>query len=221
MRHSKFHISDYIKVALISCFFLSFSAHAQYVEKGKGLVQFSGVVVTHDSLRPIPFVNLMIKGQYRGTVGDVYGFFSFVARKTDTIEFSSIGYRKITFIIPDSLKSDRYSLIQVMTQDTVLLHEVFIYPWPTKSQFEDAFLALRVPDDDLERAKKNLERSKLKELAKEMPMDASMNFKNTMQENYSRIYYAGGQIPPTNILNPLAWAKFIEAWKNGDFKTKE
>jgi hypothetical protein len=197
------------------------SSFAQTKDKAFDLVQFSGVVVTHDSLRPIPFVNVMIRNQYRGTIGDVYGFFSFVARKNDTIEFSSIGFKKVTFIIPDSLQEDRYSLIQVMSQDTVLLREVFIYPWPTKSQFEDAFLALRVPDDDLERAKKNLEKAKLKELAKDMPMDASMNYKNAMQSQYSRLYYAGGQIPPTNILNPLAWAKFIQAWQNGDFKSKE
>lgn len=205
----------------IFCCLYSQMAFSQTMEQGKGLVQFSGVIVTHDSLRPIPFVNVMIRNQYRGTVGDVYGFFSFVARIGDTIEFSSIGYRKVTFVIPDSLKDDRYSLIQVMSQDTILLKEVFIYPWPTRSQFEDAFLALRVPDDDLERAKKNLEKSKLKEMAEEMPMDGSMNFKNTMQENTRRIYYAGGQIPPTNILNPLAWAKFIQAWQNGDFKAKK
>jgi hypothetical protein len=33
-------------------------------------------------------------------------------------------------------------------------------------------------------------------------------------------YYAGGQIPPMNILNPFAWAQFFEAWKRGDFKRK-
>ncbi len=210
----------YLLFLFIGCLGWHSSSSQMFLDND--LVQFSGVVVSHDSLHPIPFTNLVIKGQYgRGTVGDVYGFFSFVAKKRDTIEFSSIGYRKTMFVIPDTLKQDRYSLIQVMSQDTVLLKDVFIYPWPTKSQFEDAFLALRVPDDDLARAKKNLEQSKLKQLGKNMPMDASMNFKNTMQGEYSRLYYAGGQIPPTNILNPLAWAKFIQAWQNGDFKSKE
>jgi len=25
---------------------------------------------------------------------------------------------------------------------------------------------------------------------------------------------------PNNLLNPIAWAKFIKAWKRGDFKKK-
>jgi hypothetical protein len=204
-------------VLLLICCLGSQSSFSQVLEED--LVQFSGIIVTHDSLKPIPFVNVMIKGEARGTVSDIYGFFSFVAKKNDTIEFSSIGFRKTSFVIPDTLKQDRYSLIQIMSQDTVLLKDIFIYPWPTKAQFEDAFLALRVPDDDLERAKKNLEQSKLRELGQHMPMDASQNYKNTMQQQYSKLYYAGGQIPPTNILNPLAWAKFIQAWQNGDFKT--
>jgi len=53
-----------------------------------------------------------------------------------------------------------------------------------------------------------------------MGMDGSMNFKNQMQQQYSKLYYAG-QLPPNNLLNPIAWAKFIQAWQNGDFKRKE
>ena len=43
------------------------------------LVQFSGVVVTNDSLQPIPYTSVIIKHAYRGTLTDYYGFFSFVA----------------------------------------------------------------------------------------------------------------------------------------------
>src|SRR5437868_9897593 len=91
------------------------------------LVQFSGVVVTADSLKPIPYVNVIIRNTWRGTVTDYFGFFSFVARMNDTIEFSSLGYKKSTFVIPDTLKNSRYSLIQMMHNDTVQIREVFIY----------------------------------------------------------------------------------------------
>ena len=33
-------------------------------------------------------------------------------------------------------------------------------------------------------------------------------------------YYFYGQSPPMNIFNPIAWKKFFDAWKNGDFKKK-
>src|SRR5215216_3100876 len=116
-------------------FFGHFSSSAQTVkEEQSKLVQFSGVVVTADSLKPIPYANVIIRNTWRGTVTDYFGFFSVVARMNDTIEFSSLGYKKSTFIIPDTLKSNRYSLIQMMHSDTILMREVFIYPWPTKEQ---------------------------------------------------------------------------------------
>lgn len=113
------------------------------------LIQFSGVVVNRDSLHPIPFSNVMIKGTYRGTISDYYGFFSFVARLNDTIEFSSIGYRRNFYIIPDSLKENRYSLIQVLIPDTFQIKEVVIFPWPSKEQFKQAFLNARPPCNPL------------------------------------------------------------------------
>ena len=51
-------------------------------DKNKELIQFSGVVVEGDSLRPVPFTSIMIKNTNRGTICDYYGYFSFVAQKT-------------------------------------------------------------------------------------------------------------------------------------------
>lgn len=210
-------------ILFIASAFLALPCLAQTaVEKEqKYLVQFSGVVVTADSLKPLPYVNVIIRHTWRGTVSDYFGFFSFVARMNDTIEFSSLGYKKSTFIIPDTLTSNRYSLIQMMQGDTIVLRETFIFPWPTKEQFKEAFMNLKIPDDDLERAKKNLARAEMQVLYENMPMDGSMNFRNQMQAQQSKLYYAGGQLPPNNLLNPIAWAKFIEAWQNGDYKRKD
>ena len=181
------------------------------------LIQFSGVVITGDSLIPVPYVNIIIANTHRGTTSDFFGYFSFVAKEGDTILFSSIGFKKNRFIIPDSLSTNRYSLIQVLITDTVQLLATYIYPWPTKEQFKMAFMNLNIPDDDMERAKKNLQLIEMHERFKAMGMDASRNYKNYMQEQTSKLYYAG-QYPSTNLLNPIAWAKFIEAWKNGDLK---
>ncbi|MEO5571227.1 MAG: carboxypeptidase-like regulatory domain-containing protein [Bacteroidia bacterium] len=186
----------------------------------KNLIQFSGVVVNRDSLHPVPFSNVMIKGTYRGTISDYYGFFSFVARLNDTIEFSSIGYKKNYYIIPDSLKENRYSLIQILSPDTIQLKEAVIYPWPSKEQFKQAFLNTNIPDDDLIRARKNLDDRTMKAIAATLPVDGSLTFKYQMQQQYSRLYSAG-QLPFNNLMNPIAWAQFIQSWKNGDFKRKK
>lgn len=183
----------------------------------KDLIQFSGVVVENDSLRPVPFTKVIIKSSNRGTIADFYGYFSFVAQKKDTIVFSAIGYKRSQFIIPDTLKGNKYSLIQVLRFDTILLKETVIFPWPTKEQFKEAFLNMKVPDDDLARAKKNLEREEMKEQFETMSMDGSMNYKASQQQYQSRLYWAG-QYPPNNLLNPFAWAQFIKMWREGKLK---
>jgi len=211
-----------MKRKLFLLLFITALASSQSLKaQERDLVQFSGVVVTADSLKPLPYVNVLIHNTWRGTVADYFGFFSFVARMSDTIEFSAIGFKKSTFIIPDTLTSNRYSLIQMMQGDTIVLRETIIYPWPTKEQFKEAFMNLHIPDDDLDRARKNLAQAEMQVLYENMPMDGSMNFRNQMQQKQSQLYYAGGQVPPNNLLNPIAWAKFIEAWQNGDFKRKD
>ncbi|HET6244994.1 MAG: carboxypeptidase-like regulatory domain-containing protein [Bacteroidetes bacterium] len=202
------------QLLLLIILFVSVQVFSQEENK---IIQFSGVVVDGNDLQPVPFTSILIKNTRRGTVCDYYGFFSIVAQKNDTIEFSAVGYKKTSYIIPDSLQENRYSLIQMLFSDTILLRETIIYPWPTKEQFKEAFLNLRIPDDDLERAVKNLSLAELKERYNSMPMDGSMNFKNQMQQYQSKLYYAG-QYPPNNLLNPIAWSKFIKAWKAGELK---
>ena len=184
------------------------------------LIQFSGVVVTADSIQPVPFMHIIIANTHRGTVSDYYGYFSFVAQKLDTIVFSSVGFKQDTFFIPDTITGFRYSLIQVMTRDTIMLSETVIYPWPTVDEFKEAFLNLEIPDDDLEIARRNLDKQELQMRAEAMHMNGSMNYRNYMDRQTSKLYYAG-QTTPISILNPFAWAKFIKAWREGKFKRKK
>lgn len=186
----------------------------------KDLVQFSGAVVSGDSLRPVAFTHIIDRKTGFGTISDYYGYFSFVARKGDTITFSAVGFKKAFFVIPDTIRNNRYTMFQVMTSDTVYLSETVIYPWPTKEQFKEAFLKLDIPDDDYEIARKNLERFELYARGQAMPMDGSMNYRNYIDQTVSKLYYAG-QTQPISLLNPFAWAQFIKAWQDGKFKRKD
>jgi len=184
------------------------------------LVQFSGMIVASDSLEAVPYVNIRIKGLNRGTTSDFYGFFSLVAHKGDVIQFSAVGFKKGEYLIPDTLRSNRYSLVHIMTNDTILLKETVIYPWPTKEQFRHAFVWNKIPDDDLTIAQRNLDKMEMRERARAMPMDGSMNYRNYMDNQVSKLYYRG-QAQPITVFNPFAWAEFIKAWKRGDFKRKD
>ena len=216
-------MKEFLKIALfILVSFLAFEANAQRYDD---LVQFSGVVVTADSLRPVPFANITVVKTGRGATSDYYGFFSIVVHKNDVISFSAVGYRSGLFHIPDTLSANRYSLIQVMSSDTIMLTETVIYPWPSKEQFRHAFLTLNIPDDDIEIARRNLAYMEMREIygrnydPERYGYTSGQSYRNYMTNQSDKLYY-NGQVMPNNLLNPFAWAKFIKAWKNGDFKKK-
>ena len=100
------------------------------------LIQFSGIVVEGESLRPVPYTSIIVNKSNRGTISDYFGYFSFVAQLGDTITFSAIGLTNALFFIPDTLSTNRYSLIQVLRTDTISLRETVVYPWQSKEQFK-------------------------------------------------------------------------------------
>ena len=105
----------------------------------------------------------------------------------------------------------------MLTRDTIHLDETVIYPWPTRDEFRKAFLALNIPDDDMERARKNLDRERLKEISAAMGPDADEAQDYYARQDAYKLYYYG-QSPPVNLLNPFAWAEFFKAWRRGDFR---
>ncbi|MGB1003515.1 MAG: carboxypeptidase-like regulatory domain-containing protein [Salibacteraceae bacterium] len=194
-------------------------AFAQNEKSSKEVIQFSGVILDGDSLQPVPFTTIIVMQRKTGTTADANGIFSFAAQTGDSIKFTSVGFKDAYFVIPDTLHTSKYSLIQLMSTDTMLLRTHMVYPWPSKEQFKEEFLNTRIPTDDLDRANANLAQAEMRERMQNMPGSGSENFK---YENYQRAQqsYYNGQYPSWSILNPIAWAQFIKAWDNGDFKKK-
>ena len=188
----------------------------------ENLVQFSGMVLdgSQEQLLPIPYVNILVIGKSRGTYSNFEGFFSIVVEKGDEIEFSAIGYKTVNFIIPDTLEDQRYSLVQLMTQDAVNLPETVVFPWPSREHFKLEFLAMDVSSQMQERASKNLAQESLERMRNEVPNDPKENANYYLRQQ-AREYYYIGQQPPMNIYNPIAWKQFFDAWKRGDFKKKK
>jgi hypothetical protein len=186
------------------------------------LVQFSGMVLdgSTSELFPIPYTNIVVKGKGRGVYSDFNGFFSIVVEKGDVIEFTSVGYKDAVFVIPKNLKDNRYSLVQLMTQDTINLPETVVFPWPSKDHFKLEFLAMDVSSEMEERALRNVANETMERMRNIVPSDGREH-SNYYLRQQARNYYYIGQQPPMNIFNPIAWAQFFDAWKRGDFKRKK
>ena len=129
---------------LVSALFLLSFGRLSAQTPDSSLVQFSGMVLdgSNEQLFPVPYANILVKDQQRGTYSDLQGFFSIVVEKGDVIVFSAVGYQTVEFKIPQTLEDDRYSLVQLMTQDTINLPETVVFPWPNKDHFKLEFLAM-------------------------------------------------------------------------------
>jgi hypothetical protein len=193
---------------------LSSFAQTQPAKPDQKFIQLSGVVVEGDSLKGVPFTSLVVGRTGHGTVTDYDGFFTIIVKPGDVIEFVNLGFKDGTYIVPDTLKATHYSIVQTVLHDTFTLKEIAVYPWPSKEEFKAAFLKLNVANSDLNRARQNLAAEEMRELIKGVSLDAYGNYRYAMQQQYNKMYYTG-QYPPNNLLNPLAWAKFIKALKAG------
>lgn len=199
---------------------LLFALYSQVVaQKADRLIQFSGYALTSDSLMGIPFTHITILNRGRVATAGPDGFFSFAAREGDTLYFTCIGFTPVQYIIPAKLEQDKFSVIQMMTKSDVNLPTTIIYPW-RREDFPYVFVHTPIPDDDLDRAKRNLARETLAELGEKLEQDGGEASNIALRNASTRTYYYG-QTPPQNIFNPLAWAEFIRAWKRGDFKKKD
>jgi CarboxypepD_reg-like domain len=116
------------------------------VEEKPALISLSGIIYQNSNARPLAYVNIRIKNTNRGGISARNGFFSVVVSPLDTLLISSVGFKTIQMTVPDSLYRDRELIFISMEFDTVMLDEAVVYPWPTKEQFREAFLALRVMD---------------------------------------------------------------------------
>jgi len=178
------------------------------------LIQLSGVVVNEEDLNPLPYTTLYDRTQRRGVISDYYGFFSTVVLPGDTLLFSSFGFKTSTYVVPDTLKDSRYSIIHVMQKDTVNLPEVTVYPWPSREDFARYFVNMQPYDDALRRAQRELSGETLAFVAARLDGDASLAYGAVSNQRNTRLY-TNGQLPANNLLNPYSWAKLIQDWKQG------
>lgn len=214
-----------MRKAVITCLFfvayLLFTGHhaSAQTSVNDNIIQINGVTMTADSLRAVPGVTIQVKNKNRGVQSEYTGVFSIVCYKGDTLQFSCIGFRPKEFVVAKNLPGQYFSLIQLMVQDTFYLPETIIRPLPSKEAFDYAFQHWNIPNDQYELARRNTDAFLLRMLAYTMPISGHEAQSRVLQQQAREaVYY--GQRQPMNILNPIAWGEFIDAWKRGDYRRK-
>ena len=188
------------------------------------LVQWTGVV-RNEQLEPVPFAHIIVKKDFRGTVSDPQGMFTIITYPRDTLLISCMGYKARKIPVPNISYDDSKHYIRdiIMEEDVIALSEVVIFPWKTYQEFKEAFIALELPEDDLQRAYRNIAivQEQIYNAIATRGASPTANFRDAMAARNNRMMTYGHMYPTYAITNPIAWAQFFQALRNGEFKKKE
>lgn len=204
-----------IAVTVLVLFGVTFCTRLKAQERK--IVEFWGEVV-NDSLQGIPYVHIINVREKAGTISGYYGNFAFAAFAGDTILFSAVGFQRREVVIPSDYSKETYYRRIKLYYDNIMLKETVILPWSTYEQFKLAVVNYSEPDDDMAKARRNIERIVQEIKLDPYTMSAEANYRYFMYNYVNR--YNGGYYG-NNWLNPIAWAKFIEALKNGELKQEK
>lgn len=103
--------------------------------------------IVNDQQQAVSYAHIINLRRNIGTISDYNGFFAMGSYPGDTLTITAVSYDKLYFVIPDITEIKKYAFVLVMEQDTVLLTEQVIYPWPESfEEFKDEFLEMRTKD---------------------------------------------------------------------------
>jgi len=199
---------------LIGILFLLFTVTAFAQGQEKPLVQFSGIVHNADSTQVIvPYVSITNKSNNNQvSISNYEGYFSFVVHEQDTIRFTCVGYAPVTIVIPSNIRSKSYTQ-QVMIKPQIINLPVFrVFPWATTEEFTKDFLTMKIADDELEIARKNLSLTSIVSLERSLPRDGSESL--NVQDIHNGVVNSHSITNP--LLNPFAWGALIKQISDGD-----
>jgi hypothetical protein len=193
--------------------FITAGAFAQQQEKP--LVQFTGLVYNADSIKiVIPYTTITNVSNHKQVYLSNYeGYFSFVAHEQDTLVFTSIGYAPVKVVIPANVNKNYTAEIRLKPQ-IINLPTFRVFPWATTDEFRKDFLSMKLADDDLEIARKNLERATSRSASNNLPRDGQEIQSAWAQNEHNDIMNQHSITNP--LLNPFAWGSLIKQISDGD-----
>lgn len=199
---------------------LGIGAFAQQNTAEKKLVQFSGIITDVDSNRVVPYVTITNVNTKEQRSANYKGYFSFVAHPGDVIQFTAVGYTKTETTIPMEVADEKYTALIRIKSEIIYLPTVRVYPWATVEEFTKDFLSLKIADDDVEIARKNLSSRSITGMMQTLPRDAGEISGINWRYNHDRALNKN-MVQTNPLLNPFAWGKLMQQIFSGDKSRKE
>ncbi len=176
------------------------------------IVQVSGLVMDQDSTQGIFGAHIYDRSTGRGTTSTYRGWFSRAFLAGDTLVFSAIGFKTRRMVVPnDSGKT--FNVVVAMEENVTQLADVEVNPFPTEELFKEAFLAMNLSEDQTN-VLRNFSTEVVSEMVRTMPIEGSpdLNYRYMMNQQFQNLQNSAGP-RPNPLLNPFAWAQFINSLK--------
>ena len=207
-----------MKKLFVICIMLLFSFPRLGAQGGERLyIQIDGMTADESGfiVRDVSIYSTHLR---RGAASDHRGIFSIISTPGDTVFFSCIGYKPTLLTIPVTATGDHYTTDVMMVTDTIQIGEVLVLPWKTYSEFKRAVLENKPKDRLMENLEYNLAMVQQQIWSDTRPTPGEA-YHYTMQRMSDELY-TRGQLPGNNLLNPLAWQKFVQGVKSGMLKNE-
>jgi len=183
-------------------------------------IQVSGII-SDETGKMVSGAAIISKKLKRGAVSEYSGIYSITSMPGDTVFFRALGYKRYHTIIPEDY-AGQYANVDIRLEfDTLQIEGVNILPWRTYSEFIRDITQEKPVDPIIQNMNDNLA-SIYVALQNEIGLKVTpeAGYKYVMDQNFNALA-TKNQYPVNNLLNPIAWSKFIRGVKNGLFKNQK
>lgn len=190
--------------------------------QGKQIIQFSGLITSPGSDLPVAYVTIKNSSYNNQTfISNNDGYFSFVAHAGDTIKFSSVGYDPTTFVIPN-ISDDKFTAHIQMRSLVIELPAVTPFPWASYEDYLAEFMGMQPGGDPIAMARRNISPEAMAALARIVPRNADeiQSYSTGQRHQYMNNKNINQRFN-NPLLNPFAWAQFINQIKRGDYSREK
>lgn len=126
-------------------FLTAFSLSAYVSKAQEHLIEITGTIVEAESKEPVPYVHIINRALGKGTVSNTEGRFWIKMNKTDTVQFSAIGFEPYFFTLKESVTTDRLNVTIELNTSTMELQPVKVFAYKDEQALKKAMIDMKVP----------------------------------------------------------------------------
>ncbi len=182
-------------------------------------VQLSGII--NDKFQmPVQGVTVISRKLHRASISESTGIYSITTTPGDTVFFRAIGFKRYHTVIPPDYEDKHCKADIVLEIDTIPIAEVKILPWRTYSEFLADVTREKPKDPTIEFMNENLA-SIYVAITNDINVGITpeAGYRYVIEQNFSAMS-TRNMYPVNNLLNPIAWVKFVSDIRHGLLKNK-